>query len=250
MTILHRTSAGIVLALATVPQAVSAEDANNNETGFYIGFDLGLANLSDTEITYYDAGGTFGGSGARDTAVGSINTDNAVSFGGVLGYDFGTLRTDLELDYSRNKISALTVNSVNGSTIALTPGDRADICTYLEADTCGGAGNTFTFDGSRVRQLSALANLWLDLPIGAAITPYVGGGLGIAGFEVDGEGTGKFAWQLGAGIAANLSRTTALSLDFRRRETGRSTIAYDGSSGFELGRLKTNTFSAGIRFTF
>lgn len=248
MKVLRWMSAGAAMAIATMPQAVTAQEADG--TGFYMGLDVGLSNVNDAEITYYDAGGTFGGSGSQDTAVGSIDTDSAVSFGGVLGYDFGTLRTDLEIDYARNKISAFTVNSVNGSAVALTAADRAEICDYLEADSCGGSGNTFVFDGSRVRQLSAMANLWLDLPIGSVITPYAGGGIGIAGFEVDGEGTGKFAWQIGAGIAANVSPATALTLDFRHREVGRSTIEYDGSSGFELGRLKTNTFSAGIRFTF
>lgn len=248
MKMSHWMSAGAAMAVAIMPQAVLAQDAA--ETGFYVGFDVGLANVSDAELTYYDAGGTFGGSGAQDTAVGSIDTDSAISFGGVLGYDFGTVRTDLELDYARNKISAFTINSVNGSAVTLSAADRADICDYLEADSCGGSGNTFTFDGSRVRQLSAMANLWLDLPIGTAITPYVGGGLGIAGFEVDGEGKGKFAWQVGAGIAANVSPTTALSLDFRHRQVGRTSIDYDASSGFELGSLKTNTFSVGVRFTF
>ncbi|RYG98720.1 MAG: porin family protein, partial [Alphaproteobacteria bacterium] len=101
-----------------------------------------------------------------------------------------------------------------------------------------------------VRQLSAMANIWLDLPIGSSITPYAGGGIGISGFEVDGEGEGKFAWQLGAGIAAHLSPSTALTLDFRHRQVARTTIDYGDNSGFELGRLTTNTFSAGVRFTF
>lgn len=241
-------SAAAAVAFAALPQAVLAQDSDG--TGFYIGLDVGLANVSDAEITYYDEGGTFGGTGAQDSAVGEINSDGAISFGGALGYDFGTIRTDLEIDYSRNKISAFTINSVNGSAVTLSAADRAEICDYLEADTCAGSGNTFQFDGSRVRQLSAMANLWLDLPIGSSITPYAGGGVGISGFEVDGEGEGKFAWQLGAGIAANLSPTTALTLDFRHRQVARTNIDYGDNSGFELGKLKTNTFSAGVRFTF
>lgn len=248
MTKSHWMSAGVAMAIAIIPQAASAQDADG--TGFYLGVDIGLASVGDSELTYYDEGGTFGGTGTQDTAVGSIDTDSAVSFGAVLGYDFGALRSDIEIDYSRNKISAFTINSVNGSTVTLSAADREEICDYLEADTCGGSGNTFTFDGSRVRQLSAMANVWLDLPIGSSITPYAGGGVGIAGFEVDGEGKGKFAWQIGAGIAANLSPSTALTLDFRHRQVARTTIDYGDNSGFELGRLKTNTFSAGIRFTF
>ena len=248
MKISHWMTAGAAMAAAILPQAVSAQEADG--TGFYIGLDVGLANVGDADITYYDEGGTFGGTGSQDTLDGSIDLDSAVSFGGVLGYDFGTIRSDLEIDYSRNKISAFTINRVNGSTVTLTAADRADVCDYLEADSCGGSGNTFAFDGSRVRQLSAMANLWLDLPIGSIITPYAGGGVGFSGFEVDGEGKGKFAWQLGAGVAANLSSTTALTLDFRHRQVARTEIDYGDNSGFVLGKLKTNTLSAGIRFTF
>jgi opacity protein-like surface antigen len=236
-------------AIALLPQAALAQDAKD-ETGFYVGLDLGITNVDDADITYYDAPGTFDGTGARDTAEASIDTGSVVGFGGVIGYDFGTIRADVEIDYSRNDINSLTFIGVNGSPVTFDANDRDDVCDYLEVDTCGGSGNTFEFDGSRVRQLSAMGNLWIDLPIGSGITPYAGGGLGIAGFEFDGEGTGKFAWQLGAGVAAKLSSTISLSLDFRHRQIGRTTIEFDESSGFELGRLKTNTISAGVRFTF
>ncbi len=228
------------LLMLAAPQTLLAQDVADG-TGFYIGADVGIASISDAEIVYNDG---------ADSAGGQIDTDSAASFGGVLGYDFGTVRTDLEIDYSRNKISALTIDTLNGTAVNLTAQDRADICDFLEVDTCGGSGNTFEFDGSRVRQLSAMANLWLDLPIGSVITPYAGGGLGIAGFELDGEGEGKFAWQIGAGLAFNVSPSAALSLDFRHRQVSSTEIEYDESSGFELGKLETNTFSAGVRFTF
>lgn len=248
MRMSHWMAAGSALAAAIMPQAVSAQEADGK--GFYIGLDVGVASVGNADITYYDKGGTFGGTGPRDTFDGTFDADSAVNFGGVVGYDFGTIRSDLEIDYSRNKISAFTINRINGSTVTLTATDRAEACSYLQANSCGGSGNTFAFDGSRVRQLSAMANLWLDLPIGSMITPYAGGGVGISGFEVDGEGRTKFAWQLGAGVAANLSPTTALTLDFRHREVARTQVDYGNGSGFELGKLKTNTFSAGIRYTF
>lgn len=238
---------GFALIAGVATPAVAQE---SDRTGFYLGFDIGSASVNDADITYYDAGGTFGGAGTSDTASGEIDTKSAVSFGGTLGYDFGTIRSDIEIDYSRNRIRALTVNSVNGTAVSLTPADRQDICDYLEADTCGGSGNTFEFDGSRVRQLSAMGNVWLDLPIGSTIVPYAGGGIGVAGFEVDGEGKAKFAWQLGAGVAAHLSDTVTLTLDFRHRQVSRTTIEYDESSGLELGKLKTNAITAGARFTF
>ncbi|MBB4613065.1 outer membrane protein [Novosphingobium taihuense] len=239
-----------MLAGTALLTSTSAWAADEDGRGFYIAAEAGVATLNDPVITYYDAGGTFGGTGAEDTATARLTTKSAVTFGGTIGYDFGPVRADVQIQYSRHKIPALTIQSVNGSTVTLDQEARDEVCDYLEADTCGGTGNTFNIPGSRVRQLSAMANLWLDLPVGDKIVPYVGGGAGIAGFEIDGEGKGKFAWQLGAGVAFKLSDKMALTADYRHREVGRTNEAYDASSGFRLSKLKTDALTAGVRFTF
>lgn len=248
MRILAIALAGGSLLAASAAQA---QDANaDTDTGFYMAVGAGVSTLSDPDVTYYDAGGTFGGTGARDTASARLDTSSAATFGGALGYDFGTVRADIEVAYVKNTIKSLTFISLNGSTVTLTPAQRADVCDYLEATTCGGSGNTFTVDGSRVRQLSAMGNLWLDLPLGSSITPYVGGGVGISGFEVDGEGKGKFAWQLGAGLAINLSPGLALTADYRHRVVSRTNVEYDSASGYQISSLKTDSITAGLRVTF
>ena len=239
-----------IAKLLVVGAVISMATAAEAKNGFYIGLGGGLASVSDVDILYYDAGGTFGGSGARDTASGAFDLKSAAAFRGTLGYDFGMVRADVEIDYSRNKVSGFTIGAVNGTAVTLSPDLAGDICDYLETDGCAVSGNTIGFDGGRVRQLSALANVWVDLPIGNSITPYVGGGLGVSGFEIDGEGKGRFAWQLGAGVAVPLSDGFDLTLDYRYRQAGRSTIAYDASSGFEIGKVKTNSITAGVRFTF
>jgi opacity protein-like surface antigen len=236
--------------LGTALVSTSAWAADEDGKGFYVAAEAGVATLSDPVITYYDAGGTFGGSGAEDTASARLTTKSAFTFGGTVGYDFGMVRADVQIQYSRHKIPALTIQSVNGSAVTLDQEARDEVCAYLEADTCGGSGNTFNIPGSRVRQLSAMANLWLDLPVGDKIVPYVGGGAGIAGFEIDGEGKGKFAWQLGAGVAFKLSDSMALTADYRHREVGKTTEAYDATSGYRLTKLKTDALTAGVRFTF
>ena len=235
-------------AAAAVPGAALAQNADDK--GFYIALNVGSASLKDPVVTYYDAGGTFGGTGTTDTATATLDTKSALAFGGTLGYDFGNVRSDVEFQYSRHKISSLTFTSVNGAATTLSAADRSDVCDYLEATTCGGSGNTFVVDGSRVRQLSAMANLWLDLPVGGSVVPYAGGGVGISGFEVDGEGKGKFAWQLGAGVAVKLSHGVALTADYRHREVAKTRVAFDNVSGFDVGKLKTDTIAAGLRFTF
>ena len=236
-------------AIAAAPQMASAQSTDDGG-GVYMSLNAGVATLSDPTVTYYDAGGTFGGTGTRDTFTSKLDTKSAATFGGAIGYDFGAVRADIEVAYSKNTINSLTLVSVNGSNVTLTAADRTDVCDYLEATTCGGSGNTFVIPGSRVRQLSAMGNLWLDLPLGGSITPYAGGGVGISGFEVDGEGKGKFAFQLGAGVGIKLSPGFALTGDYRHRVVARSNIPFDASSGYEISALKTDSIMAGIRVTF
>lgn len=232
--------------------AHAQNDAGENR-GVYLAVRGGLANLSDVAIDYQDEGGTFGGTGPVDVIETDGKTKSAFTFTGALGYDFGALRADVEIDYSRNKFSGIEIKTVNGGPVGtLTPADAADFCDYAEVSDCSVSGNTINFSGGRVRQLSGIANLWYDIPVGVAITPYVGGGLGIGGFETGGEGKARFTWQLGAGVAVNLSPTVALTADFRHRQISGATFTDDGFPDYALrvGKLRTNSVTAGLRFTF
>ena len=73
---------------------------------------------------------------------------------------------------------------------------------------------------------------------------------GISGFEVDGEGKGKLAWQLGAGVAFNVSPGIALTADYRHRQVGATEVPYDNASGFRVTSLKTDSLQAGFRVKF
>jgi opacity protein-like surface antigen len=239
-----------LLAAAVIAPTSAAFAQDSDKTGFYASVNAGVATVSDVDVTYYDVGGTFGGAGAQDTASARFDLKSAFTVGGTLGYDFGAVRTDIEVSYARNRLNNLTLRSINGGAVpALSAADRQDICDYLEATSCGGSGATFSVPGSRVRQLNALANVWVDLPIGP-VTPYAGGGVGVAGFEVEGEGKARFAWQLGAGAALRLSDQIELTADYRHREVNKFTIEWDAVSGTQVGKLKTDSFTAGLRFRF
>ena len=82
---------------------------------------------------------------------------------------------------------------------------------------------------------SLMANLWYDvsnLPAPfSRFTPYVGGGLGYAVLTIKGLEAGGVefggthrdtvtAWQLGAGVAYELSEHWSMSLDYRYFKTG------------------------------
>lgn len=246
-TVKRYAGALLLAGLAATP-AVAQDDVR----GAYGELSVGLANVHDSDIGYYDDGGTFGGSGARDTAMFEANLKNAATFGGALGYDFGTIRADVRVDYARNKIKSLTLKDINGTAVTLTPADGDEICDYLETPNCSVSGNTVSGDGSRVRQLSALANLWFDIPVGGPVTPYVGGGLGIGGYEVDGEGKARFAWQLGAGVSFDVSPSVALFGDYRYRQINGATIEDEdyANAGVIVDDVKTSTFNLGIRFRF
>ena len=247
-----RTLLSLSAAVATLFWATASHAQDDaQETGFYLGVAGGVASADNTHIQYYDMGGTFGGSGASDTAEATLDLSSSGEVRGVIGYDFGRFRGDVEISYARNTIRALTINKLNGTAVTLSAGNAGDVCDYLEVGTCSVSGNTVSFNnGGGVRQMSALANIWVDLPIGKTFTPYVGGGVGVAGFELDGEGKAGFAWQVGAGVAVHVAKHIAIIADFRHRDANGARLPYDAVSGFSVGRMRTNSFSAGLRFTF
>lgn len=242
-------AAALVSATAASAQTIAPDEAQ--ETGFYLGVAGGIASADNTRIQYYDVGGTFNGAGATDTADATLDLASSGEVRGVIGYDFGRFRGDVEISYARNRNQALTIDKLNGTAVTLSASDAADVCSYLEVGTCSVNGNTVSFaNGGRVRQLSALANVWVDFPIGKTFTPYVGGGIGATGFELDGEGKAGFAWQLGGGVAVHVAKHVAITADFRHRDAKGAKLPYDAVSGFTVGRMRTNSFSAGLRFTF
>jgi opacity protein-like surface antigen len=240
------------LGVVSSAQAAFAQSVDQNERGVYVALQGGVAKVNDVDVDYFDQAGTFGGTGGQDIAEFKADLKNAFNVKGAVGYDFGLIRADVEVAYSRNKVKGLTVEGINGTPVTLTAADRTDVCDYLEVDTCGGSGNTFQVDGGKLRQLSALGNIWVDVPTGSVVTPYIGGGLGVAGFELNGEGKARFAWQLGAGVAFNVSPSAAITLDYRHRQAKGATITDDDfeDAGVRVGKIHTNAFTAGARFRF
>lgn len=232
----------VKIALAATSLLSLPAMAQEADRGAYLSLSAGSASVKDLDVNYTDG---------SDKVDAIYDLKNAAVFRGAVGYDFGSVRADLEVSYQRNKVSSVTVTRVNGAAVTLTSADRADVCVFLEADTCGGSGNTFVIEGSRARQLSALTNIWVDLPLGG-VTPYVGGGVGVTGYELDGEGKARFAWQLGAGVAFNVSSRIAITGDYRFRQAGGVTIKDPDfpSETTRLSKVQTHAFTAGIRFGF
>jgi opacity protein-like surface antigen len=229
--------------------SAAAYGQSEDPHGWYSPVSIGVSRINDTEVTFYDAGGTFGGTGAEDTFDTTFDFGDALALNGVVGYDFGSLRAEVEVSYEQVDLRALTLDLLNGQEITLSDQQRAGVCQYLLAPTCGGTGNTFIVEESRVRQLTGMANVWFDLPVGPVV-PYVGGGVGIAAVELAGEGMASFAWQLGAGAAVQISPKIALTVDYRHRQVSGKSVEYDDRSGFRFDRLKTDTLTVGVRIYF
>ena len=120
-----------------------------------------------------------------------------------------------------------------------------------------------TLDGDETA-LFALANLWLEVPIGLGpLRPYAGGGVGFGRLDLDIETSGGstlfddadwgFAWQLGAGVAFDVSESIAIDLGYRykRIENADIEVHDDWATGEEVEKdYKSHNFLVGLRFGF
>jgi opacity protein-like surface antigen len=111
----------------------------------------------------------------------------------------------------------------------------------------------------RMRAYALMANAWYDFDVGMPVTPYVGGGIGMALIQMDGKLDGislhekndtVFAWQVGAGLAYPLSAHTKLTLDYRYFSAGGAHLRIE--PGFNGGNI-TEDYNAhsvlvGLRF--
>lgn len=175
-----------------------------------------------------------------DTGI-SGDLKNGYAIIGAVGSGFGPVRAEVEASYRRN-------------------------------DVGGARGFGLTLPGSgHASALSAMVNAYFDpaLDLGP-ITPYVGGGVGIARFRasdvagvglpfggpvtsfgpVSGSRTG-FAWQLMAGVGIALSETSALTVGYRYFATPGVTVNDIPQFGsVRVEGLKMHAVEAGIRFGF
>lgn len=124
---------------------------------------------------------------------------------------------------------------------------------YVYRNKAKFAKSSYDFD---VTAHGFLANVFLDIPTGTNITPYVGGGLGLAYLKTTYDGVGvstshndwNFAWNLGAGAALALTDSIALDLGYRYVDLGRadSGCVSDGKPNADY---TAHELSVGLRFS-
>ena len=127
--------------------------------------------------------------------------DNAFVGGGGVGYQFNDwLRSDVTVDY-------------------------------------GGSYDVGWLHGGKLSTVSGLANLYLDIPTGSSLTPYVGAGAGMTWVNND-ENDSGFAFDLTGGLAIDLTDSLTLDLGYRYVNTnaeGANMEQHEGLAGVRYG---------------
>lgn len=168
--------------------------------------------------------------GYNKTVGDSGTLDNAASFAAAAGYRFNpNVRVEGEVSYRNNDY----------------------------ADTITGASASGDIKGTTL-----MANAWYDFANASALTPYVGGGLGIMRANADVKFPGfittiddsdvAFAWQLGGGLAYDVTSSVALTADYRYMDTGNFNfkVSNGGVANIDAGDYSAHEVRVGARYSF
>jgi len=202
-------AAGCAMLLSVSSIAYSAD-------GLYVGGNLGLAIVNDSDVTDSRAPGM----------TLEFESDVGYALGGIIGYGFGHLRIEGEIAYQKNDLDQIKALGVS-------------------VDATGDTSS-----------LTGLLNGYYDFNNTSPFTPYIGGGVGVAKVEINdvsipGSGFSNinddhtvFAYQLGVGVAYAINES--FSFDVKYRYFATSDLELD-TTDFEY---SSNNFYAGIRYTF
>ncbi len=145
---------------------------------------------ADSEVTFDDG------------SVLDFEYDSGLALSGVFGMQINeSLRFEPEISYQENDIDTATIK-------------------------VGGSGSTAV--NGDATSLSFMANLYFDFTNNSSVTPFVGGGLGLAkvevsnltfaaapGFYLEGDDDTVLAYQFSTGIAFSTSDLTTIDLMYR-----------------------------------
>ena len=174
-------------ALALLPFAVQAQSAQNQ--GFYIGAEGGLNWMFNTTANVPGFGGAV-----------NIYPATGWAAGGMIGYDFGGPRVELEGIYRSNQAT-------------------------LQAAPVG--FQQFTA-GANINQTAIMANIMYDFRFGSPIVPYIGAGAGIAFVNASAlngsTSSTQFAYQGIIGVGYEIDPNWRINIDGRYYGTTNPTI--------------------------
>ena len=273
----------IAIAAATCLAFGGACAAQAEDDGWYIGGNLPLMFIDDTDST---AAGSFaqtqpGPQGQTVSYSATVRTehDTGYKLGGVLGRSFGSgLRIEGEVFIANAEVSKLTHSGIAVPALSFTLPGELPIPVSGTAD-----------------QLGAMVNLWYDFDTGDVWTPYIGGGLGFirvdqGDLRYDTGAVAKavanalaqaqaaqqgippemvppvpvpevpslsasdtaFAYQIGAGVGYALSDSTTLQIGYRLQMV--DGLSFSGENAVATVSSETNLrihfLEIGIRYQF
>ncbi len=228
---LHSIKRGFLASACAAAVSLGATSAQATETG----------SLVDSNLNFYVS--MFGGVGFAETynpifVTGGGLLKFATKFktgfivGGAIGVEnflIENLRTELEVSYFRFKPK---------SSVSVPAG-------FAVVNPTG-----------RLSSVNILANVWYDIDLDMAVSPYLGGGAGI-GFvnnKIGGIYTGKdvgFAFQLGTGFKYDVSQSIGLDIGYRFRGvlgTRPNNRFFVGVLSMKRKPILVHTVQAGISF--
>ena len=221
--------------------------AQAQQSNWYVGASVPLMFIDDSETTNTT---TFGRGQGAPSVGSTIKSEHDTGFklGGMVGYHFDNrLRVEGELFYARAKISKLTNTklTLSGLTLPFALPEEVDVPVSGTAEQLGG-----------------LVNVWYDFDTGDALTPYIGGGIGLV--RVD-QGDVKFdtnavkdeiaaragaflATPQGQALAARLGPALAgLDVDVPEPEATDTVFAYQAGAGIGYALSDVTTLQVGYR---
>ena len=197
--------AATILALPAAAQSQSMFDPGPALPGFYVGVEGGVNWLLSSRNYSFDTG---------------------YAVGAKIGYDFVGPRVEVEGVY-RNNGARVPVSVLGQNTFA-------NGSTFGPPTTTVSFTNTYTATGT-IDQIAVMANLLYDFIPGATITPYIGGGAGIAFVTPSIPNScsmcsTQFAYQAILGLSWNVSESIRINLDGRYFGTTNGGLAFDNNN--------------------
>jgi OmpA-OmpF porin, OOP family len=232
------TAVILIAGLSTVASPALARD---NQP--YVELDAGLTKL---EKTNFDIGTT--------TAAASVEHDTGYDLGGIVGYDFGMFRLEVEASVRKADPKILT------SSVRLPDGG------VLSSATPGSSGSFGNAAGD-ARAQSLMANALIDLGKDDSVQFFVGGGVGIAKvkykYSINTAGPGwlansggadnaysKFAWQAVAGLRAPISSKVDVGVKYRFFNVGRAGLVDTAGRAVAPYNFSSHSLMASIGYNF
>ncbi len=220
----------VALAILAIPAISSALPPR---PGPYVSGFLGVSFPVDMDVN-----STQYGPGAQ-TFNDRVEFDTGINIGGAGGFDFGFLRIEGELSYKNGEMSSIT--------------EKISQTRFANVD-------------GRVGVFAIMGNAFLDLRNPSPVTPYIGGGVGLATLRLsDTYGTNAntgfrtrlyasdddtvFAYQAGAGLEIAFTQMLSLDIGYRYFGTAKAKFNRHEFTAAEL-KFESHNASVGFRFKF